>query len=44
MAEKSLLTKDGYMYFFCETTGDRFRIGDLGDVTKESIEDVIFLN
>lgn len=40
----SLLVKDGYMYFFCETTGDGFRIGDLGDTRKESIKDIIFLN
>ncbi len=44
MADLSLVTKDGYMYFFCETTGDGFRIGDLGDTTKEAVEDIIFLN
>ena len=44
MAGQSIVTKDGYMYFFCETTGDGFKIGDLGDITKESIEDIIFLN
>ena len=44
MAGQSIVTKDGYMYFFCETTGDGFKIGDLGDVTKASVEDVIFLN
>lgn len=44
MANQSLVTKDGYMYFFCETTGDGFRIGDLGSTTKESIKDIIFLN
>ena len=44
MADKSLLTNDGYVYFFCETTGDGFKIGDLGGTTKEAIEDIIFLN
>ena len=44
MANQSLITKDGYVYFFCETTGDGFRIGDLGDTTKEAVEDIIFLN
>ena len=44
MAEQSLITKDGYLYFFCETTGDGFKIGDLGGTTKNSIEDIIFLN
>lgn len=44
MADLSLVTKDGYMYFFCETTGDGFRIGDLGDTTKEAVENIIFLN
>lgn len=44
MADQSLVTKDGYLYFFCETTGDGFKIGDLGDTTKEAIEDIIFLN
>ena len=32
------------MYFFCETTGDGFKIGDLGSTTKEAVEDIIFLN
>ena len=36
--------KDGYMYFFCETTGDGFKIGDLGSTTKEAVEDILFLN
>jgi len=40
----SLLTNDGYMYFFCETTGDGFRIGDLGSTRREAIRDIIFLN
>ena len=40
----SLLTHDGYMYFFCETTGDGFRIGDLGGTTRESLQEIIFLN
>lgn len=44
LADKTLLTKDGYMYFFCETTGDGFKIGDLAGTTKEAIEDIIFLN
>ena len=44
MADLSLVTKDGYMYFFCETTGDGFKIGDLGSTTKEAVEDIIFLN
>lgn len=44
LAEQSLVTKDGYMYFFCETTGDGFTIGDLGSTTKESIRNIIFLN
>lgn len=44
IAGQSVVTKDGYMYFFCETTGDGFKIGDLGDVTKEAVEDIIFLN
>ena len=44
MADQSLVTKDGYMYFFCETTGDGFKIGDLGSTTKEEVEDIIFLN
>lgn len=44
MADQSLVTKDGYMYFFCETTGDGFKIGDLGGTTKEAIKDIIFLN
>ena len=44
MAEQSLVTNDGYMYFFCETTGDGFKIGDLGSTTKEAVEDIIFLN
>lgn len=44
MAGQSLITKDGHMYFFCETTGDGFKIGDLGDTTKESVEDILFLN
>ena len=37
-------TKDGYLYFFCETTGDGFKIGDLGSTTKEAVQDIIFLN
>ena len=44
MADQSLVTKDGYLYFFCETTGDGFKIGDLGSTTKEAVEDIIFLN
>ena len=44
MAGQSIVTKDGYMYFFCETTGDGFKIGDLGGTTKEAVEDIIFLN
>jgi hypothetical protein len=44
MADQSLVTNDGYMYFFCETTGDGFKIGDLGDTTKEAVTDIIFLN
>lgn len=44
MADQSLVIKDGYMYFFCETTGDGFKIGDLGSTTKEEVEDIIFLN
>lgn len=44
MAEQALVTKDGYMYFFCETTGDGFKIGNLGRITKEAVEDIIFLN
>lgn len=44
MAEQSLVTKDGYLYFFCETTGDGFKIGDLGGTTKEAVEDIFFLN
>ena len=44
MAEQSLVTNDGYMYFFCETTGDGFRIGDLGSTTKEAVEEIIYLN
>lgn len=44
IAGQSLVTKDGYMYFFCETTGDGFKIGDLGSTTKEAVEDIIFLN
>lgn len=44
MASQSLVTKDGYLYFFCETTGDGFKIGDLGSTTKEAIDDIIFLN
>ena len=44
MADQSLVTKDGYMYFFCETTGDGFKIGDLGSTTKEAVEDILFLN
>ena len=44
MADQSLVTKDGYMYFFCETTGDGFKIGDLGSTTKEAVQDIIFLN
>lgn len=43
-ADLSIVTKDGYMYYFCETTGDGFRIGDLGGTTKEAVEDIIFLN
>ena len=41
---ESLVTKDGYIYFFCETTSDGFRIGDLGSTTKEAVQDIIFLN
>ena len=44
MAAESLITNDGYLYFFCETTGDGFRIGDLGSTMKDDIEDTIFLN
>ena len=44
MADQSLVTKDGYTYFFCETTGDGFKIGELGSTTKEAIENIIFLN
>ena len=44
MAGQSVVTKDGYMYFFCETTGDGFKIGDLGGTTKEAVEDILFLN
>lgn len=44
MADQSLVTKDGYLYFFCETTGDGFKIGDLGSTTKEAVQDIIFLN
>lgn len=44
MADQSLVTKDGYMYFFCETTGDGFKIGDLGSTTKEAVDNIIFLN
>jgi hypothetical protein len=44
MAGQSLVTKDGYLYFFCETTGDGFKIGDLGGTTKEAVENIIFLN
>jgi len=44
MAEQSLVTNDGYMYFFCETTGDGFKIGDLGSTTKEAVQEILFLN
>ena len=44
MASQSIVTKDGYLYFFCETTGDGFKIGDLGGTTKEAVENIIFLN
>ncbi len=44
LGDTSLLTNDGHMYYFCETTGDGFRIGDLGDTTKDAIQDVIFIN
>ena len=44
LGASSLLINDGYMYFFCETTGDGFRIGDLGNTTKEAIQDIVFLN
>lgn len=44
IADQSIVTKDGYMYFFCETTGDGFKIGDLAGTTKEAVEDIIFLN
>lgn len=44
MAGQSLVTKDGYLYFFCETTGDGFKIGDLGGTTKEAVKDIFFLN
>jgi hypothetical protein len=40
----SILTHDGYLYFFCETTGDGFKIGDLGSTMKDDIEDTYFLN
>lgn len=39
-----LLCKDGYLYFFCETTGDGFRVGDMASVTKSDIEEVYYLN
>lgn len=44
MAAESLITNDGYLYFFCETTGDGFKIGDLGSTMKDDIEDTVFLN
>ena len=44
MAAESLITNDGYLYFFCETTGDGFKIGDLGSTMKDTIEDTLFLN
>ena len=43
-ADQSLVTHDGHLYFFCETTGDGFRIGDLGSTTKEAVDNIIFLN
>ena len=40
----AILSKDGLPYFFCETTGDGFRIGDMASTRKEDIADVLFLN
>jgi hypothetical protein len=44
IAGSSVLTKDGYIYYFCETTGDGFRIGDLGDTRKEDLEEILYLD
>lgn len=41
---EGLLYKNGYLYFFCETTGDGFRIGDLANVSKSDIKEVYYLN
>lgn len=39
-----IISKDGYLYFFCETTGDNFRIGDLTISSKNEIQDILYLN
>lgn len=44
LADSSLVTHDGHIYFFCETTGDGFRIGNLGDTYKDQLESVLYLD
>ncbi|MDR3194438.1 MAG: hypothetical protein LBT76_03985 [Tannerella sp.] len=40
---KALIDKDGLYYYFCETTGDSFRIGDCGANTPEEFTEFRFL-
>ncbi|MDR3261311.1 MAG: hypothetical protein LBT78_05700 [Tannerella sp.] len=40
---KALIDKDGLYYYFCETTGDTFRIGDYGASIPEEFTEFRFL-
>ena len=41
---QALVDKDGAFYYFCETTGDSFRIGDFGTSSHpEDFNNYIFL-
>lgn len=39
----AITDKNGQFYYFCETTGDNFRIGDYGTSNRDEFTDFIFL-
>lgn len=44
MLGDEVITKDGYMYYFCETTSDNFKIGDLSISSKDQIQEILYIN
>lgn len=43
-SEDFIIKKDNLLYFFCETTGDSYRIGQWGSTRLDEIVDILSLN